>query len=254
MNTITKVIIIFISVIAISLVSFWLIFYISTGNTHPVLSSSCGNDFDSGFKNAIKTDNPNFCLTFDLDSINQSTDLYGQHSCIVPQFGKFKSSGLLSKGVVNESLTDQCLLEFAGQTHDIDACTLITTHFRDTCILRLVDKEHVDYCNQVQDYDIKFNCFGTYGIDYADVPQSYTGTITFIDLSATKGPSMILEGPFKTGISFGYGLDASKANITDINGNSIPVTSLKVGDKITAFGNRPGDHATIHATKIQKLP
>ena len=108
MNTFLKIIVLFVLIVVISFATYWITFYVSTGSFNPVSSSSCGKDFDSGFKNAIETNNPKFCLTFNLNSINQTTDSYGQHYCGVPQVGEFNQGALLKKGDVDGCLQGGC--------------------------------------------------------------------------------------------------------------------------------------------------
>ena len=122
----------------------------SASTNNPVVSDSCGDAFDAGFKKAVADNNPNFCLTFDLNSINQYKNLEGYDYCLVPQAGEFNNSSAngLSKGDIGG-----CLKIFALQTHNSQACNLISISFqKDSCFLTLANRTgDKSYCNSIQD-------------------------------------------------------------------------------------------------------
>jgi hypothetical protein len=119
-------------------------------------TASCGSDFDSGFKNAITENNPNFCLTFDLNNLKQYKNNEGYDYCRAPQAGKFNTSSIngLSRGNI-----DNCLEIFAQQTHNPEACNLMKTFEKDICFLRLAKNTgNFDYCNSIGDQSMKDVC------------------------------------------------------------------------------------------------
>jgi len=147
-----------ISIVIISsiilIVGYFALEYFSSGT---LSSASCGSSFDSGFRKAVVDNNPNFCLTFDLTSINQYRNLEGYNYCSAPQAGSFDNNNAngISRGDV-----EGCLKVFALQTHNSQACDLVTVSFqRDSCFFTLANRTgNQEYCNSIGDDMTKKVC------------------------------------------------------------------------------------------------
>ncbi len=87
-------------------------------------SSSCGNEFNSDFNDALKNRDTNFCLGFN-GPINYKKNFMGSSSCH-PNNSDF----LINRNTFISS----CLEVMAYELNDIEFCNLITDHNKENCI------------------------------------------------------------------------------------------------------------------------
>ena len=125
MNKFFKVIIWVLAVLAVIIIlGFMAIRYVANGTLG---STSCGPEFEKGFLQAVKDNNPNFCLTFDFNKVNQYRNFKGYYACSAPGVGESGSAGPIIKGSLSSA--DYCLQAFSNVTKNVEACDLMTLDF-----------------------------------------------------------------------------------------------------------------------------
>lgn len=142
---------IFLISIIIILIVLGVLSYLFTGRIIP--SSSCGNDFNNQFSNAIVNNNLDFCSSFN-GHIDYSKDIYSTYYCRVPKTDvvgnilrdDFRNSCLQTIGVSMGNAT-ACQLMSAGQMK-IDECLLFVS--------RKVGNNKS--CNLIKDEVLKAQC------------------------------------------------------------------------------------------------
>jgi hypothetical protein len=145
------------TLVIIFLVGTWAWRYATTGIIIPFGSASCGENFENGFKQAVAANNPSFCLSADLQNINQYRNIYGYPYCSIPVTGHMTTNAGagLSRGNI-----DQCLETMAVATQNVESCDLIKDSLpKDSCYFVLARNTHnPSYCSQVSDISTKNIC------------------------------------------------------------------------------------------------
>ena len=136
---ILALIIIFLAIIAYSFIGY--VFY---GNVIPYYS--CGGEFSNGFKDAVKSNNLEFCYEFNEENINQYKSFKGHYYCQSPKIGFMEYKYAISKTAFEE----QCIMAMMEATNDIKYCLQPETS-AETCPFKLATKTgNKEYCDVIR--------------------------------------------------------------------------------------------------------
>ena len=150
--------IIIVSILIIILVIFGGLSYLFTGRIIP--SSSCGNDFNNQFSQAVANNNLNFCSSFNGHVSYSKEPFYGTYYCRTPQIGK----NLNNFSIEKNDLKNSCLADMAVVENNIEACKSMdgdgSSGLKLNCILAVkTDTGNKDYCNLITNDDVvKAHC------------------------------------------------------------------------------------------------
>jgi len=108
-------------------------------------SDSCGAVFSNQFKEAIKSDDLNFCLNFDTENLKQVKNLYGNYGCRTEKLGLMDLKSNINKG----QFQYDCFIAMMQATNNIEYCMQLED-LKEMCPYLLSRKtNNKDYCEYI---------------------------------------------------------------------------------------------------------
>ena len=137
-------------VIILCAVAYMTFNFFLTGNDIPYYS--CGPSFSNQFKEAVLSDNPNFCSTFN-EALPQFKNLYGLYSCVTPKIGFMEGAQAIGQKSGPKYFKRDCLNAMMEATNKADYCLLLDESvLQDFCIGRLAFKtQNKTLCELMKD-------------------------------------------------------------------------------------------------------
>jgi hypothetical protein len=222
--------------VLIFLVGAWAVRYMAYGVIIPFGSTSCGANFDDGFKKAVAENNPAFCLSADLENVNQYRNIEGYMYCSIPRVGLMKADGGMPRGSV-----DYCLSNMAEATQNVEACDLMKGP-KDSCYLVLAKStKNFSYCSKISDTSTKNVCLSMND-------QGFEGVVESVNVKSSPPSAVISVGQTT------YIVDiTARTKIIDSNWNYTQLANLKIGGTVTVSGTFSTDGKTVEASNIKEV-